>query len=132
MNNQCPVYDLYHHLENGKIVRLAPNDEVGEYASADARILFDVFASTTRAYLFLQGKPYGCAKLPANTIQAGPTTVTWGDALYHSAVDHTFGFHTEHMLVEQRRHFDNLGFSSGVLAPTWDEARFPCAEPITL
>lgn len=132
VNNQCPVYDLYRVTENGKVVRLAPNDEVGEYASADGRMLFDVFASTTRAYLFLQGKPYGCANLPPNTIQAGPTTVTWGDALYHSAVDNTFGFHKKHMLVEQRRHFDNLGFSSDVLAPTWDETRFPCAAPIAL
>ncbi|MDF3068178.1 MAG: hypothetical protein K0R38_3779 [Polyangiaceae bacterium] len=132
VNNQCPVYDLYHVLEAGKIVRLAPNEEVGEHASADGRILFDVFASTTRAYLFLQGKPYGCANLPPDVIKAGPTTVTWGDALYHSAVDNTFAFHKAHMLVEQRRHFDNLGFSSDVLAPTWDETRFPCAAPIAL
>jgi hypothetical protein len=47
-------------------------------------------------------------------------------------VDNTFTFHKEHMQVEQRRHFDNLGFSSGVAAPTWDEKRFPCAAPIAL
>jgi hypothetical protein len=132
VNNQCPVYDLYHVMDGSKIVRLAPNDEVGEYGSADGSVLFDVFASTTRAYLFLQGKPYGCAELPDKIMQAGPMTVTWGDALYHSAVDHTFSFHKSHMLVEQRRHFDNLGFSSGVPAPTWDESRFPCAAPIAL
>jgi hypothetical protein len=90
-----------------------------------------VFASQSRAYLFLDGQPYACANLPTQAIPSGPVTVTWGDALYHSAVDHTYAFHTVHMLVEQRRHFDNLGFSSGVPAPAWDETRFPCAAPIT-
>ncbi len=132
VNNQCPVYDLVHGLDAaGKIVRQSPNDEVGEHASADHRVLFDVFASTSRAYLFLDGKPYACANLPTAAVPSGPVTVTWGDVLYHSAVDHTYAFHAAHMQVEQRRHFDNLGFSSGVPAPAWDETRFPCAAPIT-
>lgn len=133
VNNQCPVYDLYHVLDSaGKVAHLAPNDEFGEHASVDHRVLFDVYTSTDRTYLFLDGQPYACAVLPAGAAPSGPVTVTWGDALYHSAVDHTFAFHTEHMLIEQRRHFDNLGFSSGVPAPTWDESRFPCAPPISL
>jgi len=132
VNNQCPVYDLAHVLDGtGKIVKQAAGEEVGEVAHADHRVRYDVFASTSRAYLFLEGRPYACANLPAGAVpQAGPVTVTWGDALYHSAVDHTYAFHTAHMLVEQRRHFDNLGFSSGVGPPTWDEVRFPCAAPI--
>ncbi len=133
VNNQCPVYDLYHVLDDsGAIKRLAPNDEFGEVAAVDRRVLFDVYTSVNRAYLFLDGKPYGCADLPEGAAPSGPVTVTWGDALYHSAVDHTFAFHTAHMLVEQRRHFDNLGFSSGLPAPTWDESRLPCAAPIGL
>lgn len=133
VNNQCPVYDLHHALDSaGKVTHLAPNDEFGEHASVDHRVLFDVYTSTDRTYLFLDGQPYGCAKLPAGAAPTGPVTVTWGDALYHSAVDHTFAFHTAHMQVEQRRHFDNLGFSSGVSAPSWDESRLPCAAPISL
>ncbi|HEY3665801.1 MAG TPA: hypothetical protein VGL19_07375, partial [Polyangiaceae bacterium] len=133
VNNQCPVYDLYHvNGSDGKIDHLAPNDEVGEHDSADHSVLFDVFTSTDRTYLFLDGQPYGCAILPKGVMQAGATTVTWGDALYHSAVDHVFAFHKDHMQTEQRRHYDNLGFSSGVKAPVWDESRFPCAAPITL
>jgi hypothetical protein len=133
VNNQCPVYDLYHVLDGaGKTVRLAPNEEFGEHAHADQRVKYDVYASASRAYLFLDGKPYGCANLPAGAGPIGPVTVTWGDALYHSAVDHTFAFHAAHMQVEQRRHFDNLGFSSGSPAPAWDETRFPCAAPIKL
>jgi hypothetical protein len=133
VNNQCPVYDLAHALDAaGMVDYLAPNDELGELAAPDRRVLFDVYTSSTRTYLFLDGKPYACANLPAGAAPEGPVTVTWGDALYHSAVDHTYAFHTAHMLVEQRRHFDNLGFSSGVPAPTWDESRLPCAAPIGL
>ncbi|HXI54554.1 MAG TPA: hypothetical protein VNO55_00720 [Polyangia bacterium] len=131
-SDQCPGYDLGHVLDGaGAIARLAAGDEVGEHASVDHRILFDVFASTSRAYLFLDGKPYACANLPAaGAPAAGLVTVTWGDVLFHSSADHTFAFHRAHMQVEQRRHFDNLGFSSGVPAPAWDEARFPCAAPL--
>jgi hypothetical protein len=134
VNNQCPKYDLYHINDaSGNVAHLAPNDEVGEHASVDHRILFDVFASTKRVYLFLDGQPYACALLPAvGPPQSGPVSVTWGDVLYHSAVDQTFAFHASHMQIETRRHFDNLGFSSGVPAPTWDESRLPCAAPISL
>ncbi len=133
VNQQCPVYDL-HHLNDatGKPVHLAPNDEFGEHSSVDHRVVFDVYASTKRAYLFLDGQPYGCADLPDVGVPTGQVTVTWGDVLYHSAVDHTYAFHAAHMQTEQRRHFDNLGFSSGVPAPTWDETRLPCASPIAL
>jgi hypothetical protein len=132
VNNQCPQYDLYHVLAaDGGTVRLAPNEEVGEHASVDHRVAFDVYASTQRAYLFLDGAPYACADLPSADVPSGPVTVTWGDVLYHSQVDHNFAFHTDHMQIETRRHFDNLGFSSGVPAPTWDETRLPCAAPIT-
>jgi hypothetical protein len=133
VNDQCPVYDLAHVLDSsGMITNQAPNAELGELAAPDRRVLFDVYTSSKRTYLFLDGQPYGCADLPAGAAPEGPVTVTWGDALYHSAVDHTYAFHTAHMLVEQRRHFDNLGFSSGVEAPTWDESRLPCAAPIGL
>jgi hypothetical protein len=118
-------------MDGGAVARLAPNDEVGEHSSVDHRVLFDVFASTQRLYVFLDGQPYGCADMPSVGVPNGPVTVTWGDALYHSSVDITFAYHADHMQIEQRRHFDNLGFSSGVPAPSWDEARLPCAAPIT-
>ncbi len=133
VNNQCPAYDLYHVVDaSGSTVSLAPNDEVGEHASVDHRATFDVYASTKRVYLFLDGRAYGCADMPAAGVPSGPVTVTFGDVLYHSGVDNTFQFHRKHMQVETRRHFDNLGFSSGVTAPSWDESRLPCAAPISL
>jgi hypothetical protein len=131
VNQQCPVYDLYHWMNGNTLVRLAPNDEVGEHSSADHRVLWDVFTSTQRTYLFLDGQPYACADLPNVGVPIGTVWVTWGDVLYHSAVDHTFAFHAAHQQVETRRHFDNLGFSANVPAPTWDESRLPCAPPIT-
>jgi hypothetical protein len=115
---------------DGGVDHLAPNDEVGEHASVDHRVLFDVYTSSARTYLFLDGAPYGCADLPAGTVPTGPVTVTWGDVLYHSQVEHDFAFHADHMQIDTRRHFDNLGFSSGVPAPAWDETRLPCAPPI--
>jgi hypothetical protein len=132
VNNQCPQYDLYHFGEDaGKGGHLAPNDEVGEHASVDHRVIFDVYASTQRVYFFLDDQPYGCADMPTVGVPSGPVTVTWGDVLYHSGVDQTLSFHRDHMQIDTRRHFDNLGFSSGVPAPSWDESRLPCAPPIT-
>jgi hypothetical protein len=133
VNNQCPGYDFYHIKDSsGKTVNLAPNDEVGEHGSVDHRVRFDLFTSTQRSYIFLDGRPYACAILPSMGIPSGSVTVTWGDVLYHSGVDHTYAFHAAHMQREQRRHFDNLGFTSGGAAPTWDESRLPCALPISL
>jgi hypothetical protein len=133
VNQQCPQYDLYHVMNSsGAVDHLAPNIEVGEHASVDHRVLFDVFASTQLVYVFLDGQPYACANMPSVGVPSGPVTVTWGDALYHSAVDLNLAFHTDHMQIEQRRHFDNLGFSSGVPAPTWDATRLPCAAQISL
>jgi hypothetical protein len=133
VNDQCPTYDFHAVKDDGgNILRQSPNDEVGEHASVDHRTAFDVYASTSRVYLFLAGKPYGCADLPAEGPPSGAVTVTWGDVLYHSAVDMNFQFHVDHMQFDTRRHYDNLGFESGVAAPAWDEARLPCMAAITL
>ncbi len=128
-----PVYDL-HFIPKGDVAagRVAPNVELGEHASTDHRAKFDVYASTDRVYLFLDDEPYACALMPADALPKGPVTVTYGDVLYHSGVDHVFTFHTNHLQIDTRRHFDNLGFSSGVSAPGWDESRLPCVAPISL
>lgn len=84
--------------------------------------------STTRAYLLLDGAPYGCVDLPASGVPVGPVTVTFGDTLFHSDNDHLdfYGFVRDHLHHDTQRHFDNLGFKSGVPAPAWDLARLPC------
>jgi hypothetical protein len=127
VNNQCPSYDLY-VLRDGDTEFLAPQHEVNGLTGVDRTIVFDAYVSSERVYLFLNGSPHGCADLPAGRLPAGPATVTFGDVLYHSGVDleEWYPFHVERMHVTTTRHFANLGFSSGVGAPTWDESRFPC------
>jgi hypothetical protein len=131
VNNQCPGYDLF--SVNGG---LAPVPEISELAGLDWRVPFDVYASTNRVYVFVNRQPYGCVDLPGAGLPEGPISVTFADVLYHSGVDldSTLWYpfflsgpeKPNHMLLTARRHFDNLGFSSGVPAPQWDSGRFPC------
>ena len=124
VNNQCPKFDL-HTVAGG----LAPALELGEYAGLAERMRFDVYASTGKVYVFFGGQPYGCAVLPTSLV-AGANTVTFGDVLYHSGADLDdpwYSFLLRHLHIQTRRHFDNLGFSSGVAQPSWDSSRFPCA-----
>jgi hypothetical protein len=138
VNNQCPQWDLF--VLGGGDGFLSPRPEMNGMGGVDRTVRFDVYASTSRVYLFTNGIPYGCADLPPGKIAAGPATVTFGDVLYHSAVDFSPGvsiptwypFHEKHMHMLTTRHFSNLGFSSHVPAPGWDENRIPCSSPSTL
>ena len=88
---------------------------------------------TERAYLFLDGKAYGCVDLPDAGVPAGEVSVTFGDVLYHSGVDalDRYGYYQSKYQKVTRRHFDNLGFKSGVPAPAWDSSRFPCVSSLS-
>jgi hypothetical protein len=139
VNNQCPLLPTFG-------TDFEPNVILpGELTGTDNAVLFDVFLSESRIYVALNGEPYSCIDLPAKADDGnsyhpptGPVTVTFGDVLYHSAVDFESGsgpvmgdnylFHRNHMLVSMRRHFANLGFLSNQPAPTWDESRFPCVK----
>jgi len=128
-NDQCPRFVV----ENGADLdgSFRPQPEVSEHMGIDRRARIDAYASTSRAYLFLDGQPYGCADLPSGTMPAGPVTVTFGDVLYHSGIDVPdayFRFLQEHLRLETRRHFDEIGFISGVPAPPWNESLIPCAD----
>jgi hypothetical protein len=132
VSDQCPAPDLYRRLAadgRGGVGSLSPNAEVAEHVGVDRATRFDAFLSTQRGYLFLDGQPYGCAKLPETRTPRGPVTVTFGDVLYHSGVDGVFRFHEKYQKIITRRHFDNLGFKSGVAAPAWDHDRLPCQNP---
>jgi len=127
VNNQCPRFQM----ENGFTFHAPwrPQPEVNERMGVDRRARIDAYASTQRAYILLDGQPYGCVNLPAGKMPAGPVTVTYGDVLYHSGVDvpdPPFRFHRAHLYTETRRHFDEIGFKSGVAAPSWDEGKIPC------
>ena len=127
VNDQCPTTDLYRVKDDrGEVTGLAPNAEVSEHTGIDRSTSFDVFFSTRRAYLFLDGQPYGCAELPASGVPSGEVTVTFGDVLYHSGVDPVFSYYEDNFKAYTKRHFDNLGFKSGAEEPAWDENRLPC------
>ena len=133
VNNQCPYFDLFRRLSpTGELATLAPNDEVGEHSGADRRARFDLYLSTTRAYVLLDRKPYGCVDLPSAGVPKGTVTVTFGDVLYHSAADFPLGYHKDHLQFDTERHFDNLGFSSNGGPPPWDEGRLPCVAASTM
>ncbi|MBP9114563.1 MAG: hypothetical protein KBF88_17230 [Polyangiaceae bacterium] len=129
VNDQCPVYDFYRPQNlTGPI---PPIPEVGSLIGVDKSTRFDVYASTGRAYLFIDQKPYGCADLPTAKVPSGAVTVTYGDVLYHSGVDEPvlagqLPFLKTYQLTETKRHFDNLGFKAGVAAPAWNETILPC------
>lgn len=129
VNDQCPRFDFYYQrdrADRNRVTGLAPNVEVGEQVGMDHSNRYEIYVSTRRAYIFLDGKPYGCAELPTAGVPSGPVTVTYGDVLYHSGVDKVFDYTGRRRLLDAFRHFDNLGFKSRVAAPAWNETRFPC------
>jgi hypothetical protein len=133
VNNQCPHFTTQPIQGDPAKPALPPHAEVGDRTGVDRRNQFEVYASTDKVYVLLDGAPWGCAILPPGKMPGGPVTVTYGDVLYHSAVDVSdppFTFHHQHMLLETRRHFDELGFRSGVAPPNWDEGRLPCASTL--
>jgi hypothetical protein len=131
VNNQCPRYNLTQRLgNNGTIENWLPNAVPGEQFGLDFGNRYEVYLSTKRAYVFFDGQPYGCANLPASGVPSGSVSVTFGDVLYHSGVDAVTPWMQDHRLVFTQRHFDNMGFKSGVAAPAWDEQRFPCTSTI--
>ncbi len=89
VNNQCPDFEDTRRMNRpgGPAGQLAPVAELGELGSPDHRAVFDVYASTKRVYLFLEGQPYTCADMPSGSLPSGSVTVTWGDVLYHSGAD---------------------------------------------
>ena len=128
VNNQCPMVDFYRLRDaaGDTTGMLSAAAELSEHSGVDRSSRFDVFLSTRRAYLFLDNKPYGCIDLPSSGIPSGEVTVTFGDVIYHSGVDDVQTFHKTRQQIVGKRHFDNLGFKSGVQAPTWDESRIAC------
>jgi hypothetical protein len=131
VNDQCPQWETY-LMDEGAY--LAPRPEINGMMGSDAVVRFDAYVSTDHVYLYTNKLPYACVELPPDKLSSGPVSVTFGDVLYHSGIDLApwYTFHTEHMQVVTSRHFSNLGFSSGVASPGWNESQFPCSPPETL
>ncbi|HYJ08811.1 MAG TPA: hypothetical protein VEX18_07370 [Polyangiaceae bacterium] len=135
VNDHCPYADFDHYFDpddTARTLSLAPNAEVGEHVGVDRSTLFDVYASTERVYLLLDGEPYGCFDLPATGVLGTQVSVTFGDTLFHSANDQLqfYQYVRENLQFDAQRHFDNLGFKSGAAAPAWPEARLPCTSAL--
>ena len=64
-----------------------PVPVLGDVAGHDRPVLFDVYASTSRVYVFVDDKPAGCAELPSGQMPTGPVTVVFGGVIYHGAID---------------------------------------------
>lgn len=138
VNDQCPQLPTFAD-DRAPLVQ-----QPAEKTATDNAVTIDVYLSSSRLYLLLDGAPYACTDLPATSFEDGATyappsgsvSVTWGDVLYHSGVDFASGggaivgnsylFHRTHLHKTAQRHFDNLGFTSGVDAPAWDESLHPC------
>jgi len=110
-----------------------PMPVLGELAGVDRPVKLDVYASTRRIYVYVEDRPAGCAVVPAGTLHAGPRTIVFGTSGYHIDIDesvvppsspHAYWrrYHQAHV----ERAFDDLGFSSGVALPAWDETILPC------
>jgi hypothetical protein len=128
VNDQCPAADLYRlRADSGEVTFLGANPELAELTGVDRSTRIDAYVSTRRSYLFADNKPYACVDMPAKGVPAsGPVTVTFGDVLYHSGVDPVFAYYENNLKVASARHYDNLGFKSGVEGPRWDEQNLPC------
>jgi hypothetical protein len=124
---QCPTWDM--HQIGGSTPFLAPHLEFNGHMGTDVTRKLDAYVSTNRVYVFLDGAPFGCGDIPAGQFLAGPATLTFGDVAFVTSQDFGvpwFPFHAAQMKTLTTRHFSNLGFSSHVQAPAWDESVFPC------
>ena len=152
VNNQAPPHDLVDYetwncvdgsncvggnpsSPTGSAQPIPPADPPFEHAGMDRMTRYDAFISANQLYLFMDGAPAGCMLWPNNGFTlSGAMTVTFGDVIYHEAAQdelictqpRPYPFMHEHECAETKRHWDDLGFKSGVAAPTWDSVNFPC------
>jgi hypothetical protein len=105
----------------------------GDVAGYDRPVQWDVYTTTSRVYVFMDGKPSACAVLPAGRMPAGPVTVAYRAVIYHCGIDETVtpvdtGHQYEHNYSQchSDRHMDDFGIELAVPAPAWDETLLPC------
>jgi hypothetical protein len=148
VNDQCPWFLLEKNdppnVNDTGINN--PHPDLFDRLQDDRSTRWDLYTSTSRAYIFIDSLPYACVdftdrkattsdgKAIAPTPvppKAGTVTVSFGDVQYHAGAESDAftiysPFHLEHELFESTRHYDYIGFKSNEPAPAWDEGRFPC------
>lgn len=114
--------------------RWLPVPVIGDLVGFDRPVQLDVYASTERVYLFMDGRPVGCALLPAGEMAAGDVTVAFRNIISEPTKDELIlsepgrSFEREFSQAHSDRHMDDLGIDVGVKAPAWDESLLPCAQ----
>jgi hypothetical protein len=105
----------------------------GDMAGYDRPVQWDVYTSTSRVYVFMDGKPSACAVLPAGRMPAGDVTVAYRAVLYHCGIDETVTpndtghrYEHDHSICHSDRHMDDFGIELSAPAPAWDETALPC------
>ena len=105
----------------------------GDIAGFDRPVQWDVYASTSRVYVFMDGKPSACAVLPEGRMPAGDVTVAYRAVIYHCGIDETITpadtghkFERDYSLCHSDRHMDDFGIDLSTPAPAWDETVLPC------
>jgi hypothetical protein len=135
VNNQAPFHalvDVDNWNANPSTKTIPPAEPLFEHTGLDRMTKFDAYISSGRTYLFVDGTPAGCTQYPSGFSLTGSVTVTFGDVLYHEGAEviceqtRPFAFMHGHECLETVRHWDDIGFKSGVPAPTWDDGKFPC------
>jgi hypothetical protein len=110
----------------------APVPVPGELAGFDWPVTLDLYASTQRAYLFLDGRPAGCGSFPIGALREGVVQVSFGTVVNESREDEATADETsphqylrEYSAGRDSRRFDQLGVSRSE-EPNWQADLFPC------
>ncbi len=138
VSQQCPRANLYGYPAgmqdtSGTPALWLPVPVLGDIASFDHLVQFDVYASTERVYVYLDGKQAGCAVLPAGRMPSAPVNVAFGYVGYHIEIDPevvddtgTQQYWHRYSLTHLERHMDELGVEENAALPAWDESIHPC------
>jgi hypothetical protein len=104
----------------------------GDIAGYDRPVRWDVYASTSRVYVYMDGKPSACAVLPEGRMPAGAVTVAYRAVIYHCGIDETITpadtghqYEHQHSLCHSDRHMDDFGIELAAPAPAGDETVQP-------
>jgi hypothetical protein len=137
VNLQCPQANVYgHHANNYEEewdMPWTPVPVMGEVAGFDRPVQFDVYASTSKVYVFVDEKPAGCAVLPEGRMPEGDITVAFRAVIYHSGIDEgvvpensPHQFLRRYSLSHSDRKMDDFGIELEAAEPAWDESVLPC------
>ncbi|MGE0789042.1 MAG: hypothetical protein AB7S26_25440 [Sandaracinaceae bacterium] len=137
VNIQCPQANVYgYHAGNydeGWDEPWTPVPAMGSLAGHDRPVQLDVYASSQRVYVYVDGRPGACAVLPDGRMPQGDVTVAYRAVLYHSGIDESVEpddsphqYLHRYSLSHDDHTMDDFGIENDVDVPGWDESVLPC------